>query len=116
MQDKLFYLHFDPKNGYFFKLSLLGACMFKHETALKMLADVFNNEPTITIMKLNMTQDAVRIKVTPADFAVFQYKTSRSQKRKQQRKRAKDRELLANVQQGPVELNDEDQPVPPTTF
>lgn len=117
MQDKLLYLHFDAKNGYFFKVSMLGACGFKYENAQNMLETVFNNEPTITLMKMNITEDCVRLKVTSADLKNLQFKTSRTQKRKQQRKRAKDRELLTNAQQGPAEVDEEeDQPVPPTTF
>ena len=117
MQDRLLYLHFDAKIGYSFKVSLLGACYFRHESAQRMLADIFNHEPTITIMKMSMGQDCEIIKVPDADLVNLQNRFARSQKRRRyrQRKRTEARERLNNVQQGPAEEDDvEDEPVPPS--
>lgn len=105
VNDTLLYIHYDK--GYYFKANIHGACCFTQEHATNFIRDIFNNEPSVTMMRFHMPPTCKRTQVTKQDLYTWKSKVTKSQKRKQQRKRAQMRETA----QGP-----DDECVAPNTF
>lgn len=98
----MLYLHYDRDRGYYFKAAILGACGFTIDNALKFVYEVFDNEPTVTVMKLRIPETGCNvIKDSKQTMEHLSFTVSKSKKRKAQRKRAAKNAALVEIQQGP---------------